>query len=133
MTEKRKPGRPAYEPSERDRSQVKMLCAMGVPDYDIALVMHLSAPTLRKHFFRELEVGHIESTAKVAQSLFKQATDPVKPNVAAAIFWMKCRGGWREESADAPGKKEQRQAAAHEAGQGTSWGDDLKPNASALN
>ena len=132
MTEKRKPGRPAYEPSERDRQQVKMMCAMGVPDYDIALVMQLSAPTLRKHFFRELEVGHIESTAKVAQSLFKQATDPVKPNVAAAIFWMKCRAGWKEDVSDV-GKKDQRQAAAHAAGDGTSWGDDLKPQASALN
>jgi hypothetical protein len=95
--------------------------------------MQVSLPTLRKYYFRELEVGHIESTAKVAQSLFKQATDPVKPNVAAGIFWMKCRAGWREDAGEALGKKEQRQAAAEVAGEGTQWGDDLRPNATALN
>ncbi len=37
----------------------------------------------------------MEATAKVAQSLFHTAT--VDKNVAAAIFWMKARAGWREK------------------------------------
>ena len=36
-----------------------------------------------------------EANAKVAQTLFTMAT--VDKNVAAAIFWMKARGGWREK------------------------------------
>ena len=36
-----------------------------------------------------------QATAKVAQSLFHMAT--VDKNVAAAIFWMKARAGWREK------------------------------------
>jgi hypothetical protein len=32
----------------------------------------------------------------VAQSLFQMATSG--KNVVAAIFWLKCRGGWREKS-----------------------------------
>jgi hypothetical protein len=57
---------------------------------------------------------------KVAHSLFKQATDQTKPNVSAAIFWLKCRAGWREDP-DQPGKKEQARVAATTAGDGTSW------------
>jgi hypothetical protein len=121
MIEKRKPGRPQYEPTPKERDQVRMLAAMGVPDYDIAKLLQLSSPTMRKHFWHELEVGHIESTAKVAQSLYKQATDPVKPNVTAAIFWLKCRGGWREDGGADVGKKEQQHATALVADRGTSW------------
>lgn len=120
-SEKRKPGRPAYEPSDKERLQVKTLAGMGVRDYEIAKVIGLSEPTMRKHFAHELEVGHIEANAKVAQSLFKAATNPDKPNVVAAIFWLKARAGWREAEAEALGKKEQQEAVARNAEQGTGW------------
>lgn len=115
-----KPGRPAYEPTDKDRAQVSLLAAMGIPDYDIAKVMQLSGPTLRKYFAHELEVGHVQANAKVAQSLFRQATDQAKPSVAAAIFWLKCRAGWRED-ADAGGKKAQAEEHARTADRGTTW------------
>lgn len=109
----------AHIPTEKERRQVKMLAAMGVPDYDIAKVIGLSQPTMRKYFWRELEIGHIEANAKVAESLFKQATGE-KPNVTAAIFWLKCRAGWKED-ASAPTKREQAAQAAETAPAGTSW------------
>jgi hypothetical protein len=43
----------------------------------------------------ELDRGSIEATTKVAQWLFRMATEG--NNVAAAIFWMKARAGWREK------------------------------------
>jgi hypothetical protein len=49
MTTK-KPGRPAYEADDKTRAQVKMLAAMGIPDYDIAKVIGLSGPTMRKYY-----------------------------------------------------------------------------------
>ena len=116
-----KMGRPAYEPTERDRAQVKMLAAMGVPDYDIAKVMQLSGPTLRKYFFHELESGHIEANAQVAQSLYKMATDKDKPNVSAAIFWLKTRARWSEAKEEELGKKEIARIAAQSAGKDTAW------------
>ena len=116
-----KMGRPAYEPTERDRAQVKMLAAMGVPDYDIAKVMQMSGPTLRKHFFHELESGHIEANAQVAQSLYKMATDKDKPNVSAAIFWLKTRARWSEAKEEELGKKEIARIAAQSAGKDTAW------------
>ena len=111
MNTKTKPGRHAYEADGKTRAQVKMLAAMGVPDYDIAKVIGLSGPTMRKYYMAELETGHIEANAQVAQSLFKQATSKDKPNVAAGIFWMKCRGGWKEETEDM-GKKDAAKAQA---------------------
>jgi hypothetical protein len=126
-TEKRGPGRPAYEPTDKERAQVKTLAGMGVRDFEIAKVMQMSEPTLRKHFAHELEVGHIEANAKVAQSLFKSATHPEKPNVVAMIFWLKCRAGWKEAEANPLGKKEQQDLDAQTAEQGTGWEDLLSP------
>lgn len=116
-----KPGRPAYKPDDKTRAQVKMLAAMGVPDYDIAKVVGVSGPTLRKHFMAELETGHITANAQVAQSLFNQATNKEKPNVAAAIFWLKCRAQWREDGREEPGKKEAREVLSRVADKGTEW------------
>jgi hypothetical protein len=124
MTEKKHAGgRPSYEPTDKDRAQIRTMSGMGIPDYDIAKVMNLSTPTIRKYFWTELESGHIEANAKVAQSLFKQATDPSgQKSVTAAIFWLKCRAGWREEdSRDNPGKKEQQATLAQNAEDGTTW------------
>ena len=43
----------------------------------------------------QLVRGTTEANVKVAQSLFQMATQG--KNVAAAIFWMKARAGWREK------------------------------------
>ena len=84
-----------HNPSEEERRTVKALSGYGVPQEDIAIHMDMDAKTLRKHYRRELDRGTIEANAKVAQTLFTMAT--VDKNVAAAIFWMKARGGWREK------------------------------------
>ena len=84
-----------HEPSEDDRRTVRALSCYGVPHEDIATHMDMDAKTLRKHYRRELDRGTIEANAKVAATLFTMAT--VDKNVAAAIFWMKARGGWREK------------------------------------
>lgn len=116
-----KGGRPPFQPTARDRVQVEMLSGMGVPDYDIAKVMGISGPTLRKYFAHELEVGHVKATAKVAESLFKMATSGEKSSVAAAIFWLKCRAGWKEDGDRDLPKREQLEHAARTAQQGTGW------------
>ena len=74
---------------------VRAMAGYGVPHDDIALVVRCSPPTLRKHFRAELDVAAIEANARVAQTLFQQATTP--GNIAATIFWLKARAGWREK------------------------------------
>lgn len=139
-----KGGRPEHQPTEKDRLQVKMLSAMGIGIDDISRVIGVSAPTLRKHYEREVELGHIEANAKVAGSLFRQATDPTKPNVTAAIFWLKVRAGWREADRDGeaftpkapreepPGKKALAEANAVTAAIGTDWEQLLKTGSPPL-
>ena len=83
-----------FEPTEDQRSTVRALSGFGVPQDGIAIHLGVDPKTLRKHFRDELDRGSVEATAKVAQSLFNMAT--VGNNVAAAIFWMKARAGWRE-------------------------------------
>lgn len=88
-------GRPPYKPTDEQRRMVRAMAGYGMPQIDIGTFLDIDAKTLRKHFTRELELGSIEATTKVAQSLFRMATEG--KNVAAAIFWMKARAGWREK------------------------------------
>ena len=120
-------GRPKFNPTDAQRAQVKTMTAYGIQQTDVALVIGCDPKTLRLYFQTELETGGIEANAKVAQSLFKRATDGVgKEAVTACIFWLKCRAGWRDQPVDlSVGKKDQAQAAADTAGAGTDWGSDL--------
>lgn len=70
------------------------MASCGIQQDKIALVLDISIPTLHKYFRRELDIGAVEACEKVGQSLFDQA---IGGNVAAAIFWMKARAGWREK------------------------------------
>jgi hypothetical protein len=83
-----------FEPTEEQRRTVRAMSGFGVPQDGIAALLGIDPKTLRKHFRRELDRGAVEATAKVAQSLFRMATEG--RSVAAAIFWMKARAGWRE-------------------------------------
>jgi hypothetical protein len=84
-----------FEPTPDQRRTVKTMAGFGIPQEDIAGFLGVDAKTLRKHFRDELDRGVTEANAKVAQSLFHMATQG--KNVAAAIFWMKARAGWREK------------------------------------
>ncbi|MFT8245539.1 hypothetical protein [Roseomonas sp. BN140053] len=85
----------AFQPTEEQRKTVRAMSGYGVPQDDIATLLEIDPKTLRRHFRRELDRGSIEATAKVGQSLFRMATEG--GSVAAAIFWMKARAGWREK------------------------------------
>lgn len=130
----RRAGRPPYEPTPKDREQAKTLAGMGLRVRDIALVLGLSLPTLRKYFAQELAVGGAVANANVAKSLYGQATDAKHPSVVAAIFWLKARAGWSDQGprvgrGRAPaklGKKEVAAAEAREAQKGTEW-DEILP------
>jgi hypothetical protein len=72
------------------------MAGYGVPEDAIARVLAIDPKTLRKHYRDELDTGQIKATAKVAESLFRKATNDGNQSVTAAIFWLKTRGGWRE-------------------------------------
>jgi hypothetical protein len=132
----RPPGRPAIERNEHTAKQVQSMAGFGLTVIEIGRVIGMSQPTVHKLYMRELETGHIVANAKVAESLFKMATDSKKPVVAAAIFWAKCRMRWREDGDDG-GKREAADALSRIADKGTKWdgllsdggggSDDSKP------
>lgn len=83
-----------YEPTPEQRRTVRTMAGFGIPQPEVAGFLGIDMKTLRKHFREELDRGVVEANAKVAQSLFQMATQG--KNVAAAIFWLKIRAGWRE-------------------------------------
>jgi hypothetical protein len=94
-------GKPPFEPAAEHRSLVETVAGFGLLHRDICLLIvnphtgkPVSEPTLRKNFKAELAVGAVKANAKVVQSLYQQAT--TKGNVTAAIWWTKCRMGWKE-------------------------------------
>jgi hypothetical protein len=89
-------GRKPHKPDSHSRRQVEAMAGYGIPEADIACVLEIDAKTLRKHYRRELDKGHIKATAKVAENLFRKATGEGREAVTAAIFWLKTRAGWKE-------------------------------------
>lgn len=90
---------------------------MGMTPAEIAIVMSVSAPTIRRVCKEdpELRSAEIQTDAKVAASLYKMATRERNPVPAAAIFWMKARRGWSDRpdaAGETPAKKQQRKEAA---------------------
>ncbi len=88
-------GRKPYTPTAEQRRVVLAMAGFGVRHDHIATVVRCSPPTLRKCFRHELDTAVIEANARVAQCLYQQATKP--GNIAATIFWLKARAGWREK------------------------------------
>ena len=87
-----------HEPTDTTRTVVHALAAFGVTHEDIAADLRISADTLVRHYRRDLDLGRIEATARVAERLYRLATqeEATKASVIAMIFWLKCRAGWRE-------------------------------------
>jgi hypothetical protein len=102
MPERASPGRPQFAPTAELRRLVETLAGYGIPQDDICRLVTdaygkaLSHTTLRKHFRGELDTGAVKANAKVAESLFKQATGSGRSAVTAAIFWLKTRAQWKE-------------------------------------
>jgi hypothetical protein len=89
-------GRRSHKPDPASRRQIEALAGYGIPELDIAGVIEIDPKTLRKHYRRELDHGHVEANAKVAENLYRKATGEGREAVVAAIFWLKTRAGWKE-------------------------------------
>lgn len=82
-------------PTEKTRAEVKSLSAFGITQEKVADYLDIALKTLRKHYRRELDTALVSANFKVAQYLYKNAVD--NENVSAQIFWLKTKGGWKEE------------------------------------
>jgi len=99
-------GRVAFAPTQEQRRLVEQLSAFGIRIDEMPVFITNSAgrpisePTLRKHFKREIEYGRLKANVKVANALYRNATEPsgsaAHGNITAQIFWLKTRCGWTE-------------------------------------
>lgn len=98
-------GRPQHKPTDKTRQAVKAMSGYGLTDGQIARVVGIDACTLTKHYSEELADGSAAAIANVARTLYTQATDKTKPNISAAIFFLKCKAGWQEKPTAAAEQK----------------------------
>ena len=99
-----KGGRPPFCPTPEQRRNVETLAGLGLRHQDIRLLVinpstskPIEEKTLRRRFAQELASGAPKAHAKVAQSLFQKAIGDGPQAVTAAIWFSKCRMGWREK------------------------------------
>ena len=87
--------KPSFKPTDDERKLVEQMCAVGIPQESICLVVRngIDDKTLRKHFRRELDTAKIKANAKIGGTLFNKA---VNGDTTAAIFWAKTQMGWKE-------------------------------------
>lgn len=90
----------AHEPTPQTRTLAMLAVAVGYTQEQIARTLKISEPTLRKHYAVELAEGAEQANLKVAGNLFRIATQTVdnKAALTAAIFWMKTRMKWRDNT-----------------------------------
>jgi hypothetical protein len=92
-------GQPPYQPTPSDRATVKNLVVCGYTHEQIAKCIGpngISGNTLRKHFRRELDVSKAEVDAFATSNLVGLMRNG---NLGALCFYLKCRAGWQETTA----------------------------------
>lgn len=130
-------GRPAYKPTPAARRTVSVAAGGGMRHEDIAIALGIGVDTLRKYFEPELSVGANLRRMEVLQGLYQAAK---RGSTAAAKAYLAVEPQLAvppapPAEAGAPaaavpakkvGKKEQQQADAVTAGQGTDWDELLR-------
>jgi hypothetical protein len=121
MNEKRGRGRPKFEPTQDQRSQVKMMKAVGIPEDQICKTITnprtgkpVAPMTLARAFAPELASGATEFHARVGNFILcailgkKPALgDAIKSEqvrMTAAIFYAKTKMGWKETGSEQTNK-----------------------------
>lgn len=87
-------GRKGHQPTDAIRSQVKAFAAVGVTQAQLCKVIGIGDDAFRKYYQDDFDTAKIQAVANVAGSLYKRATEG--KDLAAAIFYLKAQGGWRE-------------------------------------
>jgi hypothetical protein len=103
-TPARKHGQAPYVPTDKDRLTVKIMVAGGIEQSAIALVLGISAPTLRRNFRREIDTGAAEVAGQVLAPLIAMAVGQkaapgraaLPANFNAAKYYTQARMGWSE-------------------------------------
>ena len=135
---KRPVGRPAFKPTRPMRLSVERMLACGDSQNMVARALGIDDDTLRKHFAEEIATRAAKRRREVVDAVFegvgaknasliRKAEEMTR--AAAAQESVRRAGEGRPEAprVDRRGKKEIQREEAATAGEGSEWGDDLKP------
>lgn len=70
------------------------MAGAGVPQSEIAVVLAVTVPTLRKHYRDELRRGAAVVEARLAGHLMRIASGSDGTALKAIMFTLQCRFGW---------------------------------------
>lgn len=84
---------PNYKRTPDHERLVHDMCIAGIARGDIARVLKIDEDTLAKFYKHELDTVEKNAVAAVAQKLYSKA---IGGDLGAMIFYLKCRGRWRE-------------------------------------
>jgi hypothetical protein len=82
-----------HEPTDNLRKQAEEAAGLGLPQDQIAALMGISHPTLRKYYETELAIGKAKASASIANTLFNKAQNG---DTTALIWWTKAQMRWSE-------------------------------------
>jgi hypothetical protein len=123
MSEKRGRGQPKFDPTPDQRSQIKLIKAMGIPEDRICQTITnprtrkpVAPMTLARAFAAELASGATEVHAHVGNFIIcailgkkpalGEAIKSEQVRMTAAIFYAKTRMGWKETVVNEPANKD---------------------------
>lgn len=88
-------GRPAFEPTDDERTQVKKLAGFGLPHDMIRLLVRdgIALETLYAHFRAELDSGRAQANADITGRLYAKA---MAGDTSSLIWWTKAQLRWSE-------------------------------------
>lgn len=101
---KKRPGRPSKEPNGEQRQQIETLAGYGLTEEEIASVMRLSIPSIKKYCKDEIYRGRNAAKTLVTQQLFSNIK---KGKEASIFFWLKCRARWSEKAGEGEGTSQE--------------------------
>ena len=138
-------GRPAYEPTDKDRNKIKLLLALGWSIERMANGIGVSPATLKRYFRAELkerdamrdrldarrfEIAMEQANAgnvAALKELGKMLDSNDRMGMDQRLRDAQERGSRKKETETPQGKKEAAKAAAKTAGADSHWGSDLLP------
>lgn len=118
-------GRPAFQPTDKDRRTVEVLAGFGLPQDKIAIVLGIGKMTLWRYFRTELDRGSATVEATLVGNLLTIAKGKDAVALKAIIFALQARFGWSfltPINPPPPGKKESAVIEAQTAHEESDWG-----------
>lgn len=99
MSKKRevaKRGRPPYNPTDETRHQVGIMAASGLTRQAIYTLMKIDQKTFTKYHEEDYQNGLDNMVSQVAARVYRKAISNDSDALAAAMFLLKTRAGWKD-------------------------------------